>query len=284
MKKHLRSATLLLALVMALSLAGCGKKETPPKQDGSGSQTETGKNQTVSEDYFEWDGELIRSLSKSGAKEDSVVIPKRCQGFNGAVFADVACEVKCVSFESDDDIDLNRGMSCSHTLEQITLPGSLSAIGGMEFWRCEALKEITIPAAVKDLGEYAFQAATSLEKVVFEGDIPDIKPHTFDDCTSLSEIVLPDSITKIDEYAFFQCTSLKEVTLPAGLQEIGGFAFANSGLEKLIVPADVTLTKYDTTSFVQPDHDVNVYVTEGSWMDQNFESVFDGAFIKNYTK
>ncbi len=286
MKKYLKPSSLLLALAMMLSLAGCGKSDEPAKSDGSESKGDPGKNQTVSEEYFQWEvrDPLICGLSESGAKQEELVIPKRCEGFNGAPFAGEEVQVKSVSFESDADIDLNGGLSCSDSLEYIKLPSGLTKIGEMEFWSSHALKEITIPASVKELGKYAFQADSKLEKVVIEADIPAINPHTFDNCTSLTEINLPDSITLIDEYAFFQCASLKEVTLPAGLKEIRGFAFANSGLEKVIVPAEVTLEKYDTTSFAQADHDVNIYVTEGSWMDQNFESVFDGAFNKLYSE
>ena len=58
---------------------------------------------------------------------------------------------------------------------------------------------------------------------------------------------------------------------------------ANSGLETLHVPGAMTLEGYADTSFTQADHEVAVYVEEGSWADQNFDSVFSGAFAKNYS-
>ena len=110
-----------------------------------------------------------------------------------------------------------------------------------------------------------------------------IMPHAFERCAALSTVTLPDTVALIDEYAFYQCTALKEITLPASLKNVGAFAFANSGLETLNVPGAVTLEGYADTSFTQADHEVAVYVEEGSWADQNFDSVFSGAFAKNYS-
>ena len=280
MKKHLKIACILLTLTVMVSFAGCSKDKSAEHAE----KTDFSGNAEVSEDYFEWNDNVILSLTESGMEQTEIVIPKRCTGFNGAIFAPDECKVKSLTFESDSDFELNGGLRSSHTLEQIKLPSGLTKISDMEFWRCDSLEEITIPAGITEIGKNAFQECASLKKVVIEGAVTEIKPHTFELCSSLSKIVLPGTVTKIDEYAFFNCNSLKEITLPAGLTEIGGFAFANSGVEKVIVPAELTLEKWDTTSFVQNDHDVEIYVAEGSWMDQNFESVFDGAFNKNYSK
>lgn len=284
MKVYLKIAALILTLVMMVSVAGCGGKSDSPEQDGNSAEENSGAGAEVSEDYFKWDGDLISALSESGMEQSKIVIPERCTGFNGAVFAPDECKVKEVSFESNLDFDMNRGLSLSDSIERISLPAGLTKISDMEFAHCANLQEITIPSGITDIGKYTFQDCPNLKTVVFEGALTEIKPHTFEMCSSLPEIILPDTITKIDEYAFYKCTSLKEVTLPAGLKEIGGYAFANSGLEKVFVPADLTLEKWDTTSFVQSDHDVEIYVAEGSWMDQNFDAVFDGAFIKQYTE
>lgn len=287
MKKYLKIASFLLALTVVGSFAGCSKdegSEHADKTEGNAESADFGSNAEVSEDYFEWDNDIIMALTESGAEQEALVIPKRCQGFNGMIFAAMENKVKSVSFESDNDIDLNGVFRSAQDLENVKLPSGITKVSDMDFWRCSSLQSITIPAGVKEIGKNAFQEDTSLTKVVFEGEVTSIKPHAFDGCSSLSEIVFPDTIGEIGEYAFFNCTALKEVTLPAGLTEIGGFAFANSGLEKLTVPSEVTFSKYDATSFVQPDHDIEIFVTEGSWMDQNFETVFDGAFNKNYSK
>ncbi len=287
MKKYLKIASFLLALTVVGSFAGCGKEEgseQTDKAEGNSQSVEFDNNAEVSEDYFKWDDNIIMALTESGAEQETLIIPKRCQGFNGMIFSATDNRVKAVSFESDNDVDLNGVFRNAQNLEVIKLPAGITKVADMDFWRCTSLQSITIPAGVKEIGKNAFQQDTSLTKVVLEGDVTSIAPHAFDGCESLSEVVLPDTVSTIGEYAFFNCMALKEVTLPAGLTEVGGFAFANSGLEKLTVPAETTLSMYDGTSFVQHDHDIEIFVTEGSWMDQNFETVFDGAFNKNYSK
>ena len=88
------------------------------------------------------------------------------------------------------------------------------------------------------------------------------------------------SFSKEIKYSFYECVSLKAITLPKSLKDIGEFAFANGGLTEIIVPEEVQLDSFDTTSFVQTNSTVKVIVRSGSWMDQNFDNVFGNGYIK----
>lgn len=281
MRKMKKLLCVCLALVLIVCFAGCGNKTTD--NNGSDSKKDDAPaSASLSEDNFEWDGNIIIALTETGAKQKSIIIPERCEGFNGMIFADIENEITSVSFESDKDIALNGVFGSAAKVKSIDLPEQLSTIGDLEFWLCAALEEIVVPASVVTIGEYAFQDNTNLKKVQFAGNVDTIKAHAFDGCSSLNDIVLPDTIALIDEYAFYECTSLKSVTLPKALKNVGAFAFANSGITNITVPSEVSLDSYATTSFVQADHDITVHLTEGSWMDQNFEAVFDGAYNKQY--
>ena len=255
-----------------------GEKVDGNTDISEGTDSKTG---LISEDYFEWDGNIITGLSDSGAKQKTLVIPARCEGFRGEIFA-LENEVTSVSFESDKNIELNNAFCIAKNLASISLPAELTEISEMAFWFCSSLTEINIPAGVSEISPYAFQECTSLTTVVFEGPTTSILRHAFDDCTALKTIVFPDSITRIEEYAFYRCSSLESITLPASLTEVEKYAFLKTGLTTITVPKEVTLTEYDTTAFIQ-DHLVTVYVTQGSWMDENFESVFVGQFEKKYS-
>lgn len=279
----------IFSLMLAFSLiviAGCSKGGTEEGAGNNGSAGVVGGGaegdaEESSEDYFEWDGNIIIGLTDSGAEQQHLVIPERCEGFNGMIFAEKENSVKSVSFESDKDIDLNRVFGSAKQLEYIQLPENISSISNLEFWLCESLKEISILASVTSIGAYAFQNNESLEAVTFEGNgVESIMKHAFEGCTALKEISIPDTVTLIDEYAFYECSSLETVTLSSGLKEVGDFAFANSGLKKLIVPEELELDRYTNTSFTQVDHAVVVVISEGSWMDNNFEAVFSGEVTK----
>lgn len=280
MKQRIRYINILLAGMTALCLVGCGGSD-----EGKGSGTDSGNHagetkEASLEDNFEWDGNLIVGLSDEGVRQESLIIPERCEGFNASVFLDRESDVKEVSFESDKDIDLNCVFLGAENLEYISLPAELTEIGDVEFSGCSSLKEITVPEEVTVIGNRAFQNNTSLERVVFQGDITTIMQNAFEACTSLREIELPDTVTSIEKYAFTECVSLTDITLPADLKEIGQFAFGNSGLETVNVPAEMELTAYESTSFIQLERRLNINVVEGSWADQNFDKVFERE-IKN---
>lgn len=277
MKKLLKVLSLLVTTTAIFCVAGCGKQA-----DVNSDSNKTEEHNAVSsEDYFEWDGNIIVALTEEGAKQKSLVIPERCEGLHPNLFSSSEIKVTSVSFESDKDIDLDSGFHLAGNLKTITLPAQLSEIGDLGFEGCSSLEEITIPASVTSIGEFAFQGADSLKEVSIEGNTS-ILAYAFMECDSLESVNFSDDITFIDRYAFSGCKLLKEVRLPASLSEIGAFAFANSGLESLTIPVEMELSHYDSTSFMQT-HDVTVNVTEGSWGDQNFDAVFDSsAFVKNY--
>lgn len=277
MKKICTIIGLLLSVMVLFS--GCGNETENIATDGN---QESPIENISSEDFFEWDDNIIVGLTEKGAKQKAITIPEKCEGFDGMIFADVENSIESVSFESDKDINLNGVFGSAEKIKEISLPQNLSKIDSMEFCLCSSLETITIPANVTEIGSYAFQNNKSLTTVSFEGNITMIGAHCFDGCEQLSSIVLPNTISQIGEYAFYNCTSLKKITLPSSLTIVEKFSFGNTGIEEITIPQEVVLEKYDSTSFVQPDHNINVYVHSGSWIDQNFDTVFSGAYIKNY--
>lgn len=268
-----------IIMTMACGVVGCGKDSSSLNINNQDVVMDS-EVASCSEDYFKWENNLIIGLTDEGAKQETLVIPERCEGFRALIFGDKENVVKHVSFESEKDIPLNCVFSCNDTLVSVDLPEELSEIADSEFWRAKALEKITIPSNVTTIGKYAFFGDKALKEVEFNGEITEILMHAFDGCSLLSTISLPDTITSIEEYAFYECESLVDVTLPSDLSDIGGFAYANSGIQTITVPENLELNLYTTTSFVQSDHDVMISVVEGSWMDVNFESVFDGAFYR----
>ncbi len=53
MKGYLKTTTLILVLVMALSLAGCGGKSASTTQEGTADKEEQTAGPAASEEYFE---------------------------------------------------------------------------------------------------------------------------------------------------------------------------------------------------------------------------------------
>lgn len=277
MKQIKQIVVFLVVVFLIVNVEGCGKKEKGKANKDNTSQ------EILSEENFEWDGNIIVGLTEQGTMQEEIVIPARCEGFDGMIFADVKNEIKSVRFESDKNILLNGVFGGAEKIERIVLPKELETIDSMEFWLCSSLKTITIPENVDEIGAYAFQDNESLEEIIFEGDnVSKICAHAFEGCVSLNTVNLPNLLTAIEEYAFYGCDEFKKVEIYQDTMEIGAFAFANSGLEEVYFSKDVVLGKYDATSFAQSNHSVTVFVESGSWIDSNFDNVFNGAFEKEY--
>ncbi len=81
-------------------------------------------------------------------------------------------------------------------LTSITIPNSVTEIGGSVFSGCTGLKSITIPNSVTSIGTWTFSGCTSLTSVKVEATTPQtISKNVFNKCTKLTEILVPsDSV------------------------------------------------------------------------------------------
>ena len=84
--------------------------------------------------------------------------------------------------------------SCQ-SLQDITIPNSVTRIGEDAFDGCESLSNIVIPNNVTYIGDNAFGECTSLSQAIFLGTVENIGEDIFEGCTSLSQIVIPSGTT-----------------------------------------------------------------------------------------
>ena len=108
----------------------------------------------------------------------------------------------------------------------VTIPDSVTSIGGSAFYNCKGLTSITIPDSVTSIGEFAFSECGSLADVTMGSGVTSIGECAFYDCTGLTSVTIPDSVTSIGDYAFYGCTGLTSVTIPESVTSIGGSAFS----------------------------------------------------------
>lgn len=165
------------------------------------------------------------------------------------------------------------------SLENITLPKSLTTIEGLAFDSCSSLSkgklivddigwwcgisfgdvysnplyyakrlysdpdtEITslvIPEGVTALGNNVFSHAEDLTTVSFPTTLTSIGDNAFSGCSNLTSVNLQEGVTTIGGNAFNRCSSLTTVTIPEGVTTIGSGAFAYSGLTALTLPSTI---------------------------------------------
>lgn len=113
----------------------------------------------------------------------------------------------------------------------VTLPDSLTHLGGSTFRDCVDLHSVTFGTASKLKtigGSYyggAFQGCTGLAHMNLPEGIETIGDNLFEGCTGLQDVVIPDTVETLDDSAFEGCASLTKVTLP-GLEKIAFDTFS----------------------------------------------------------
>ncbi len=263
---------LLLVVMFMLSLCACGiDKNDGSINDESGKKPSTGSfdtNTKADESLFEWEGNLITAITADGAKKESILIPRRCEGFSGVIFQKT--NVKHVAFEDDDDITLDFAFMGADMLVSVKLPSDLTVIPSMAFQGCKALTAISFPANVATLEGYSFSGCVGLETLTFEGNqITVIGENSFEDCAALKSVTIPNGVITIEKYAFSDCTALSSINLSSTVKNIAKFAFGNTGIKEIHFPADIQFETMDASAFGTTAYNAVVYIVKDSWCDQN---------------
>ncbi len=137
-------------------------------------------------------------------------------------------------------------------LTNVTIPDSVTSIGGGSFAGCSGLTSITIPDSVTSIGILAcgpFRPPTdglfptycgSLTRVRIGNGVTNIGAEAFYECYNLTNVTLGKNIVNIGQGAFSDCGSLPSVTIPNSVTSIGDGAFEGSGLTSVTIPDGVT--------------------------------------------
>ena len=101
--------------------------------------------------------------------------------------------------------------SISSFITEVSLPNTITNMGGSAFESCSSLTSINIPDSVTSIGQSAFQGCSSLTTVAIGNGVTSIGSDAFNSCSSLTSINIPASVTNIGSGAFFDCLSIKSV-------------------------------------------------------------------------
>lgn len=172
--------------------------------------------------------------------------------------------------ESLETIGDNSFNGCG-SVKELLIPDNVTKIGRTAIYDMANLERLTIGESLKELDYYyAFGGCPKLthitwnavalaektydpyhtttdcckapvETVVFGDKVEYVPGQLFFSRPTLTSVTLGKSVNTIGEAAFRACTGLKEIDLPLSLETIGKHAFYGTGIEKLIIPRNVTL-------------------------------------------
>lgn len=179
-----------------------------------------------------------------GKKDKTYKIPNTVThigtyAFENYTFAD--CALTSVTIpDSVTNIGGGAFISCK-SLANMTIPDSVTSIGWRAFRDCTALTNVTLGKNVANIGEGAFMNCISLSSITIPDGVTSIENETFRDCTSLSSVAIPDSVTSVGYSAFKNCASLTNITLPDSVTSIQWYAFEDcTSLISIDIPNGVT--------------------------------------------
>jgi len=173
---------------------------------------------------------------------------------------------------------------------------------------CSGLTSITIPNSVTTIGGYAFYGCTGLTSVIIPNSDTTIEHYAFSGCSGLPSITIPNSVTTIGDNAFNGVINIvyygtatdyynwgamyrnkyyesgfvyedstktillkyvgtdTNVTIPNSVDTIGAYAFQNSGLTSITIPENVRYVGYKAFGV---DYDHSSSLTTVVWNAKN---------------
>jgi hypothetical protein len=154
----------------------------------------------------------------------------------------------------------------SGSVRGVTIPDSVTNIGGWAFESCTSLTGIFIPNSITGIGGGAFWGCTSLTSIVIPDSVNKIEPSIFVGCTALTNVIIPEGVTVVGVGAFWGCSSLTSITIPQSVtdfeSDIGGYTFFNcTNLTSIFFRGNAPMSD---DSVFRADNNATVYYLPGT--------------------
>ena len=156
----------------------------------------------------------------------------------------------------DEVIKIEKG-AIPKSVKSIVFGNGITKIEESILYDCKELVSVTIPNTVTSIGGYAFHGCDNLYIIRYQGTIKQwceifrivelmnygktYKQLYINGEEIAGELVIPNDVTKIGSNAFIGCTGLTKIEIPNSVTTIGFRAFVNCiGLISITIPDSIT--------------------------------------------
>ena len=175
-----------------------------------------------------------------------------------------------------------------NTIKRALVGGSVTSIGDVAFFSCQALTSIDIPEGVTSIGDSAFMSCVSLTSIDIPDSVTTIGDSAFINCLKVQTITLPDKLETINDSAFAECSALTSIDIPEGVTSIGDTAFYHcEALTNIKIPDSVTSIGYFAfmnclaltaikieSTLINTNDDNTIKILKGSFINTNDNFIF----------
>lgn len=161
--------------------------------------------------------------------------------------------------------DENFAKMIDGTLEEATIPTSVTAIRTNAFDHHSGLKKVVGHSGITSMGNYAFQNCTKLEVADFsKSKFKTTGSYTFKTCSKLKTIKLPETLTEVGFQCFSSDPVLEEIELPSEILSFSGYAFSNCyALKKITIKNGSQVVTLDNNALYGVPEDCIIKVPAG---------------------
>ena len=222
MKKTVKVAALIAALVLTAGFAACQKKDSAGASGGKKASAKARAEDATP--YLLMDGTTV--LGYRDGLPANIFIPEGVTAIGKEAFKySGITDVTIPGSVREIGEDAFRG----YILKSVTISDGVPSISFSAFYDCPNLTDVAIPASVTSIEASAFCGCKALESVTIPDGVTTIGYQAFRECESLTSVAIPDGVTEIGWRAFMECRNLRDVTIPASVTFIGTNAFHRCG-------------------------------------------------------